>query len=332
MELLAQGAANAVRVCMAVASADRVAIVTDNARETIGRALEEVANGTGARVSVFTMEDFIARPAAEFPERLATALTSFKPTVSFFAATSLEGELAFRRPMMDLLIYNMKARHGHMVGIDERLMQEGMTADYQEIARITHHVNDVVSGARHIEVQTPSGTDLRATFDPSLRRWNPCPGLYHEQGKWGNLPEGETFTSPISVDGVVGAEVIGDHFSLKYGILDEPARFEITDSRVRKVSASTKGLQEELTAYLAQHENSNRVGEYAIGTNISLEALSGNLLQDEKIPGVHIAFGYPYPAETGADWTCPSHVDVVATRSTIKVDNQYLMRDGRFVL
>lgn len=327
-----QGAANAVRVCMAVTSVDKVVIITDTARQDIGRALEEVVMDIGSSVCVLKIEDFIGRPANEFPDGLAGALTEFKPTVSFFAATSLNGELAFRRPMMDLLIYQMKTRHGHMVGIDERLMREGMTADYDEIARITHKVNDAVKGARHIEVQTPSGTDLSAKFDPSVRKWNPCPGLYHQQGMWGNLPEGETFTSPISVDGVIGAEVIGDHFSGKYGVLDEPARFEIANSRVRKITASTPGLQEELVAYLNQHENSDRVGEYAIGTNVSLGALSGNLLQDEKIPGVHVAFGYPYPEETGADWTCPSHVDVVATRSTIKVDNQYLMRDGQFVL
>jgi leucyl aminopeptidase (aminopeptidase T) len=69
-----------------------------------------------------------------------------------------------------------------------------------------------------------------------------------------------------------------------------------------------------------------------IVTNIGLQKLSGNLLQDEKIPGVHVAFGHPYPEETGADWDCPSHCDGVATRSTVKVDGQYLMRDGAFVI
>ncbi len=77
--------------------------------------------------------------------------------------------------------------------------------------------------------------------------------------------------------------------------------------------------------------NGRRAGEFAIGTNVSLSALSGNLLQDEKIPGLHIAFGDPYPAETGADWTSKVHVDAIATGCTIMVDGQALIRRGQFV-
>ena len=35
------------------------------------------------------------------------------------------------------------------------------------------------------------------------------------------------------------------------------------------------------------------------------------MLQDEKIPGVHIAFGHPYTEHTGADWSAKTHVDMV---------------------
>jgi len=326
------GASNAVKVCMNVQPGERVVILSDQAREAIGRALDAECEAIGAASKVLLMEDFMKRPATGLPSTLTDAIASFRPTVSFYAAQALPGELTFRRPYMDLVIYEMKLRHGHMVGITEPLMLQGMEADYKEIARVTHRVTEAVRGARQIEVTAPSGTDMRATFDPSKRKWQPCPGLYHTQGEWGNLPEGETFTSPMSVDGVMGAEVLGDHFSEKYGILSKPAKFELAGGRVRRVESEDDGLQKELETYLAQHENSNRVGEYAIGTNIALKELSGNLLQDEKVPGVHIAFGYPYPEETGADWTCPSHLDGVATRSTIKVDGQYLMKEGVFVI
>ena len=55
-------------------------------------------------------------------------------------------------------------------------------------------------------------------------------------------------------------------------------------------------------AYCHTDENSDRVGEFAIGTNIAIRDVIGNILQDEKIPGVHIAFGNPYAVHTGADW------------------------------
>ena len=54
----------------------------------------------------------------------------------------------------------------------------------------------------------------------------------------------------------------------------------------------------------------------------------GHILQDEKFPGIHIAFGNPYGAHTGADWYSSTHIDVVGTRFDIWVDDQPIMREG----
>jgi leucyl aminopeptidase (aminopeptidase T) len=329
---LSLGAANAVNVCMAVGPRDTVLVITDEETEDIGHALAAEAELAGAPAHVLVMEQFVSRPALAYPDALDQRITAINPTVSFFAAGTEEGELAFRRPLMEHLVRDIKTRHGHMPGVTRQLMTEGMAADYERVSRLTLQVHEVVREAREIEVQAPSGTDMRGSFDPSRLRWQPCNGLYHAPGDWGNLPEGEIFTSPDSLDGVIGAEVLGDHFSARYGVLAQPLRLEVQDGRVRKVLHPDDGLRADFETYLRQHENSNRAGEFAIGTNVGLEKLSGNLLQDEKIPGVHVAFGYPYPEKTGADWDCPSHCDVVATSSTIKVDGQYLMRDGEFVI
>jgi len=88
----------------------------------------------------------------------------------------------------------------------------------------------------------------------------------------------------------------------------------------------------EVEDYLAQHPNSNRAGEFAIGTNIGLTEIIGNFLQDEKFPGVHVAFGDPYGHETGADWTAPSHVDVLASHADVVVDGRKIMEAGRFLV
>jgi leucyl aminopeptidase (aminopeptidase T) len=329
---LSRGARNAVEVCMGVGRDEKVLILTDAEREHIGHAIAQECELREARVHLLKIEDFIQRPALHLPEALTETVDEIGPDVSFYVGTKQEGELAFQQPYMKHVIYELKARHGHMIGIDDRCMAEGMAADYEEIARLTGQVTEIVKEARLVEVQAPSGTDVRAKLDPSRLRWHPCPGIYHSPGEWGNLPEGETFTSPAELEGVLGAEILGDHFSEKYGVLETPMRFEVAASRVRKVAHPDDAMRADMEKYLAQQENSNRAGEFAIGTNVALNELSGNLLQDEKIPGVHVAFGHPYPEETGADWDCPSHCDVVATRSTIKVDGQYLMRNGEFVI
>jgi aminopeptidase len=110
---------------------------------------------------------------------------------------------------------------------------------------------------------------------------------------------------------------------------------EVEDGRAVKGSSQcdNEKLGTELTRYIFDiDENSNRVGEFAIGTNTGLTRLIYNLLQDEKFPGVHVAFGSPLPGKTGADWDSKAHVDGVIIRPSIFVDGEMLMDKGRFRL
>lgn len=291
----------------------------------------EEAQACGATVRSWLMEDLVNRPATEFPRSLADEVIAFKPTASYFIGGGLPGELAFRQPMLRLLTEQLRCRHGHMIGIDEQLMVDGMAGDYEEIYRVTRRIWSIVKEAGRISVTSASGTELEGTFSPALH-WISSDGRFWEQGQWGNLPEGEVFTCPASVNGVIAAEEVGDSFTERYGVLDPPVRFVVRDGRVASVETPNRQLAAELREYLAQHPNSSRTGEFAIGTNVGLTRIVGNFLQDEKFPGVHVAFGDPYGFETGADWQCPSHVDVLSSHATVTVDGRALMENGRFLV
>ncbi|HEV2139713.1 MAG TPA: aminopeptidase [Candidatus Dormibacteraeota bacterium] len=319
------------RTCLNIGPADRVCIIRDRPRLHIAEAIEQEVRSAGAAVATWTMEDELRRPATSFPRTLADEIIRFRPTASFFVGTGMKGELAFRQPMLRLLCDQLHCRHGHMIGIDDLLMTDGMAADYDEIYRMTRKVYEIARQARTITVNTGLGTDLVATFSPALR-WVPSDGRYWEQGRWGNLPEGETFTSPLSVDGVLAAEELGDWFAEKYGLLTPPVRLVIKAGRLVSVETPDAQLAGEIREYTTQHPNSSRVGEFAIGTNVALTRIVGNFLQDEKFPGVHIAFGHPYGRETGADWDCPSHVDALASHATVAVDGHRIMENGRFLV
>ncbi len=326
---LLPGARNAVRICLAVGGGDRVVVITDHETERIGLALITEAREAGAEAELMLLEDFGERPFTSIPPGLAEALRAAEPTATFFADRSQKGEIAFRIQMRHLLLDELRVRHGHMPGIDERLMIQGMTADYGVVARVVQRVTGLVHSAREIRVTNPMGTDLAVSLAPQLH-WKPCTGIYHQQGEWGNLPEGELFTCPANGEGVVVAGVLGDYFSHRYGVLPDPAIFTVAQGRVVRARCENRDLEVELERYLATDENSNRVGEFAIGANLWVRELTGNLLQDEKIPGVHVAFGNPYPEETGANWNSTTHLDVIPTECTIEADGRVLMRDGRF--
>jgi len=330
-EDFAAGARNAVRACLNIGERDRVFIIRDQARTEIAEAIEEEAKSTGATVKAWTIEEHLQRPATTFPKELGEEVMRYRPTASFYIGTGMRGELGFRQPMLHLLADELRARHGHMIGINDEVMTDGMAGDYDAIYKMTHKVFDVARQARTIAVQTSLGTDLVATFSPSLK-WTPSDGRFWEQGRWGNLPEGETFTCPASVDGVLAAEELGDWFTERYGMLSPPLRIVIRAGRVASLETSNAQLESEFREYLGQHPNSNRAGEFAIGTNVGLTRIIGNFLQDEKFPGVHIAFGDPYGFETGADWQAPSHVDALASHATVTVDGRRIMENGRFLI
>lgn len=326
---LLKGARNAVRTCMGVKDSDRVFILTDDETIMVGEALEREVKAVHAAVDCARLEEYGRRPMTTLPEELAGRTISFNPTVTFWVTTAKGGELPLRNDFIGLVLRKIGTRHAHMIAITLQIMREGMRADYKKINKLTRLVYEKVRQAKSIHVTSPAGTDLVARFDEKLK-WVPMGGIYHDAPVFGNLPEGEVFTCPAFVEGVIAVDVLGDHFSPKYGVLAHPVVIEIVNGSAARIQSEEKEIALELTAYLDSSQNGRRVGEFAIGTNIGVTSLCGVMLQDEKIPGIHLAFGDPLGHFTGADWSATTHVDVVPTKCTIEVDGELIMQDGRF--
>jgi len=211
-------------------------------------------------------------------------------------------------------------------------MMEGMRADYGKVDRLSSTVLEIVRGAKEIRARTAAGSDFSATLDARYR-WVKTSGLISPD-KWGNLPGGEIFTTPGEVNGrFVIDGVVGDYLCERYGNLSAtPLTLEVRGSRLVDADSENRELADSFWKYTHTDENSDRVGEFAIGTNIELTGVIGNILQDEKLPGIHIAFGNPYGVHTGADWFSSTHIDVVGTRFDIWVDDRQIMEDGRFLV
>jgi aminopeptidase len=127
--------------------------------------------------------------------------------------------------------------------------------------------------------------------------------------------------------------VVGDYLCAKYGDLrHKPLTVRVRENRLTEAHCDDKDLESDFWQYTHTDENSDRVGEFAIGTNIELRDVIGHILQDEKFPGIHIAFGNPYGDHTGAEWYSSTHIDVVGTKFDIWVDEQQIMSQGRFLI
>jgi aminopeptidase len=328
-DALMEGAANAVHVCLRVRPDEKVTLITDSATLDIAASLHLEILKVGAPCRVFVLEDFGPRPHEEMPQEILDDLET--SAVSLYAVVGQTGELRTRMQMTAVVTRN-RLRHAHMINITRQIMMDGMRADFRRVDELSSRVFGIVTAAGTIRATSPAGTDILAAFSPELK-WLKTSGIISPE-KWGNLPGGEVFTSPFSLSGTFVVDgVVGDYLCKKYGDLqNSPLTIEIRDSRIMSARSSDKQLEREFLEYCHTDENSDRVGEFAIGTNIHLSHVIGNILQDEKIPGVHIAFGHPYAEHTGAGWRSSTHIDVVGTRFSIWADARQIMERGRFVI
>lgn len=326
---LRPGAHNAVFVCLNVQPHEKVTVITDWACEEIAASLIAELDACGCQYDTFVLEELDQRPLTNMPDVILRDLETSQ--VSIFAVQAQANELRTRMQMCDV-VNRKKIRHAHMVNIEKKIMLEGMRADFNKVDDLTLRVMNIVNKAQAVRAVTPAGTDVTAQLTPAYK-WIKTSGIISRE-KWGNLPGGETFTSPLEVNGTFVVDgVVGDYLCAKFGDLQKtPLTLTVRGNRLVDARCDNQELREEFWNYTHRDENSDRVGEFAIGTNLALRNVVGNILQDEKIPGVHMAFGDPYGAHTGAQWTSSTHIDVVGRNFDIWADDRPIMSSGRFLV
>jgi aminopeptidase len=336
MGSVAFGAEQVVRKCLKVKPNEMVVLIVDGTTRSIADALCAILRETTDSVIRFNMDEFGDRPddgsrPLQFPGIVGQALRS--ATVSIYAASSKRGELkSFRNPMLDRVESNPALRHAHMLDVTQEVMETGMSGDYDAIQALSTRVYDIVKSAHSIRVTSPIGTDFTARFN---REWKwVLAGGQIAPGQWSNLPEGEVFTCPETVDGIAVIDgCVGDHFAALGTCETFPVVVGMRDGLVTQLRCEARpALEKELNEYIRQDENASRVGEFAMGTNIGVDRIIGNVLQDEKFPGVHIAIGDGITEQTGSPWRSDAHVDLVLRNVTVLVDDKPIMRDGKFLI
>ena len=327
------GARSAVFTCLRIQPDEKVTLITDRVTEPIAASIAAQLAERGCPFNAFILEDLAPRPLIDMPAAVLEDMETSQ--VSIFAVQVQPNELHSRMQMTDV-VNRRRMRHAHMVNITPEIMCDGMRADYDQVDRLSQQVLDRVRRATRIRATTAAGTSIVSDMNPAYK-WFKTSGIISPE-KWGNLPGGECFTSPGEVNGTFVVDgVVGDWLCARYGLLAAtPLTIEIAKNRIVSCTSTNKQLEQDFWAYTHTDENSDRVGEFAIGTNIGVSRVIGNILQDEKFPGIHIAFGNPYGEHTGAPWRSGTHIDVVGLGFNIWLESEtgeeQIMHDGQFLI
>jgi aminopeptidase len=325
---LMPGANNAVETCLAVRSNEHVALIADEASSSVAASLAAALDARGAAYTGLLLEDF-GRPLKVAPEPVLAALET--ADVGILCMNPQPGELTARMAIVSV-VERRQIRYAHMVGVTPQIMTQGMRADYRMVDRLSDKLRERMLRAQTLTVKTEAGTSIAAHFDRGLD-WVKTSGLISPR-YWSNLPAGEVFTTPATVDGTFVCDATaGDYFNGKYGDLQKtPLTLMIAGARLVAVDCARKDLEKEFWEYCHTDENSDRVGELAFGTNLGLSEMIGILLQDEKFPGVHLAFGDPYGSQTHANWKSRTHVDVLTRNCDVWIDADQIIAKGKYQL
>ena len=213
-----------------------------------------------------------------------------------------------------------------MPGVTYEMFSNGaMTADYDEVERLTVIWGELFARGRRIRITTAKGTDLTAELGGLERTPFLDTGTMSPGGGLANMPGGEVAFAPIegTTQGVVVADLM---LSTTPGNLASEVRIDIAAGRVADVSggpAARDFIQE-----LERHGDSSRVvAEIAVGTNAAARSI-GVVLEDEKQLGTaHVGFGHS--VGIGGKNASTIHADAIMADATVSVDGIEIIRGGR---
>jgi leucyl aminopeptidase (aminopeptidase T) len=322
-------AKNIVHICMNIAAGEKVLLVTDQPMAHMReRLMAEVLAADPGQVWTYVLSD-AERPLVEYPPLLHQTAAEVEAAMVFFSRVPSEetpGRLAFWRTCRE-----NGTRVGYGAQIDDKMLENELSADYQEIAAITQRLKDHLQDKDKVHITTPLGTDLTCSI--AGRDIKADTGLIHQPGQFGNLPAGECFVAPLenSAEGVLVVDK-----SFPELVVKQPVRMVFEKGRVVAIEGGAEAQELlhriEYGELLEHGENCRIIAELGIGTNPEAR-LTGKLMTDEKVMGtVHVAIGDNASPSYGGANEAPIHIDGVVGQPTLMVDGETLIEEGNYLV
>jgi len=222
---------------------------------------------------------------------LVVAMTEFSATSSL-APIRLEKNLSFRCASMP--------------GVERRMEDTSLRSDYSMVRKYSLALEKILSTVVAAEINFSNGDYLFLDF----RNRRPLADLGDctTPGQTINLPSGETCIVPYEA---VDDEKERYGKSKTKGVLpvryaDDLIQYRIDENRIVKVDGNSSKSQD-MEIFFQKNGCRRNIAELGIGCNPNA-VVTGNVLEDEKVPGLHIAYGMS--SHIGGKVYCDVHQDI----------------------
>jgi hypothetical protein len=199
-------------------------------------------------------------------------------------------------------------RAASMPGVMKSMEQTALAADYSEVARKSHILAARLDQAVGAQVEFSTGHQLY--FDLRNRKAEADDGQVHADKKGMrliNLPSGEAFIAPY--EGELEGQPSRTEGTIPVMYDDELVLFRVEENRIVEVIGDGPQAAQKRD-YFAVDQARRNIAELGLGCN-DKAVISGSLLEDEKVLGMHWAYGRSdhVGGTVGvADFSDPSHV------------------------
>jgi leucyl aminopeptidase (aminopeptidase T) len=310
---LIDGAKTAIETCLGVKKGEIVLILTDTEKESIGKALFDVALEAKAEAILVKMLPR-SRHGEEPPRAIANMMKNadviIAPTT--YSVTHTQARKNANKA---------GARIATMPGIISKMMSAGgMTADFKDVEKGVKRLAKKLDGVKMINILTELGTDF--TVKVEGRRWYKDTGICHKKGEFMNLPAGEVFIAPKERT-AEGKLIIDGAFWEK---LENPVEIDVKGGYAKRISG-TKEIAKQVSKRGKEGRN---IAEVGIGMNPKAKII-GNVLEDEKVLGtVHVALGDN--STFGGRVKAGIHIDGIIKKPTFIADEKVIMENGELLV
>jgi len=184
---------------------------------------------------------------------------------------------------------DLNIRGASMPRIERRMETTAFKADYQQVQTYANNISTLLTKA--VAAKVLFSTDDQLFMDLRNRQGRADGGDCTKPGQFINFPSGEGYIAPYEA-----VEDEQEEFgeSKTEGILPDNQHGELIKYKVKNnriVEVLGKGESVEKMKHFFQENPSRRnIAELGVGCNPKA-VVTGNILEDEKVAGLHIAYG-----------------------------------------
>jgi len=205
---------------------------------------------------------------------LVIAMTEYSATPTLVHISKKEGSIT---------------RCASMPGVEKRMEETAFKADYREVRRYANAIEHMLNNAVGASIVFSTGDNLY--IDLRNRIAGSDDGDCSQTGQCINFPSGEAWKTPYEA---TPEEISEFGPSKTEGIMpvsydNELLKFIIRNNQIIKVIGEDEKA-EEMRIFFLEEETRRNIAELGIGCNPNA-VVTGNVLEDEKVGGLHIAYG-----------------------------------------